>query len=147
MSKFLSIFLLTGTTSTAMVALAQQAMLKVNPVPIQQTSTASRQQMYTSYCAACHGTNGTGNGPAASALKVPPTDLTMLSRKNGGVLPANHLNAVLKFGVENPAHGSAEMPTWGNMMLSLHKGSANPDVQVRQRIANLTEYLRTIQKE
>ena len=146
MSRFFSLILLTGVASTAMVTLAQQGTLKVHRVPIQQTSAASGQQMYASYCASCHGANGTGNGPAATAPKVPPTDLTTLSKKNGGEFPANHLNSVFKFGVENSAHGSAEMPVWGNLLLSLHKGSANPDAEVHQRVANLTEYLRTIQK-
>lgn len=146
MSKFHSVVLFAGVTSVALFALAQQTTPKVSSVPIQQTSVASGQQMYATYCASCHGAKGTGNGPTAAALKIPPTDLTVLSQKNGGVFPANHVASVLQFGVENPAHGSADMPIWGNLMLSLHKGSANPDVQVQQRITNLTEYLKKIQK-
>ena len=146
MRKFVSLSLLTAVTSTAMVAFAQQGTLKVHPVHIRETSAASGRQMYVSYCASCHGMNGTGNGPASPALKVPPADLTSLTRKNSGEFPAIHLNSVLKFGVENPAHGSAEMPVWGNLLPSLNKGGANPEAQAQLRIANLTEYLRTIQK-
>src|ERR1019366_10393602 len=102
--------------------------------PIQQTSAASGQQMYVTYCAVCHGADGRGNGPAARALKAPPADLTTLSQRNGGVFPENHVNSVLQFGSENPAHGSADMPIWGDLMLTLHAGSSNPDGQVRQRI-------------
>ncbi|MBZ5572099.1 MAG: cytochrome c [Acidobacteriia bacterium] len=47
-------------------------------------SPASGQQMYSAYCAVCHGNDGKGGGPAAEALKVPPPDLTVLARKNGG---------------------------------------------------------------
>jgi hypothetical protein len=41
------------------------------------TNAASGQEMYTNYCAVCHGTDGKGGGPA-SALKAPadPTTLT-----------------------------------------------------------------------
>ena len=146
MSKFHSIALLAGVTSAALFAVAQQAVPKVSPVPIQQTSAVSGQQMYTTYCASCHGAKGTGNGPAASALKIPPTDLTVLSQKNGGVFPGNHVASVLQFGVENSAHGSPDMPIWGNLMLSLHKGSAHPEVEVNMRITNLTGYLKQIQR-
>jgi mono/diheme cytochrome c family protein len=146
MSRFVSVALMAGLTSAALFGMAQQAKPKVSDVPIQQTSAASGQQMYVTYCAVCHGGDGKGNGPAAQAMKVPPVDLTTLSQKNGGVFPTNHVNSVLQFGVENPAHGSADMPIWGDLMLTLHAGSSNPDVQVHQRIANLTDYLKKIQK-
>lgn len=146
MSKLISIALTAGLVSAAMLGISQQPATNIKSVPIQQTSAASGQQMYSTYCATCHGTEGRGNGPAATALKVPPVDLTMLSQKNGGVFPANHVNSVLQFGVENPAHGSASMPIWGDLMLTLHAGSSNPDVQVHQRIVNLTDYLKKIQK-
>ena len=146
MSKFHSIALLAGVTSAARFALAEQAVPKVSPVPIQQTSAVSGQQMYRTYCASCRGAKGTGNGPAAAALKIPPTDLTLLSQKNGGVFPSSHVASVLQFGVENPAHGSPEIPIWGNLMLSLHKGNAHPEVDVNMRITNLTDYLKKIQR-
>jgi mono/diheme cytochrome c family protein len=146
MSRFVSLTLMAGLASTTLFGIAQQAAPKINNVPIQQTSVASGPQMYATYCATCHGQDGKGNGPAAKALKIPPVDLTTLSQKNGGVFPSNHVNSVLQFGVENPAHGSASMPIWGNLMLTLHAGSSNPDVQVHQRIINLTDYLKKIQK-
>ena len=42
---------------------------------VKPTSPASGQEMYKAYCAVCHGTDGKGGGPAASALKVPPPTL------------------------------------------------------------------------
>ena len=51
----------------------------IQHVPVKAVSPASGKEMYMSYCAVCHGTDGKGGGPAASALKVPPTDLTLLS--------------------------------------------------------------------
>ena len=59
----------------------------IQHAPIKATSPASGGEMYKTYCAVCHGTDGKGGGPAASALKVPPTDLTQLSKKNGGKYP------------------------------------------------------------
>ena len=60
----------------------------IQHVTVKPTSAASGKEMYTSYCAVCHGTDGKGGGPAASALKTPPADLTLLSKNNGGKYPA-----------------------------------------------------------
>jgi len=58
----------------------------VNQLPIKRTSWASGQQMYHEYCAACHGENGAGGGPAASACTVKPADLTKLAAIPGSKL-------------------------------------------------------------
>ena len=148
MSKYFSILLLAGISSAAVVAVAQQPAPKpkLKEVPIQQTSPVSGSQMYTTYCAVCHGPDGKGAGPASSALKYHPTDLTALSHNNGGKFPSDHVNAVLKFGVENPAHGTPDMPIWGDLMSGLHAGSKSSAPLVTQRISNLIDYLKTIQK-
>ncbi len=108
-----------------------------------QTSPASGKEMYNAYCASCHGTSGTGNGPAASALKAVPTDLTLLNKNNGGKFPFNHVYQSIKDSSSTPAHGSAEMPVWGPVFLRL---SGSHDAQVQQRIENLTKYIESIQK-
>lgn len=53
----------------------------IKHVSVKPTSAASGQEMFTSYCAVCHGTDGKGSGPAASALKVSPSDLTTLAKR------------------------------------------------------------------
>jgi mono/diheme cytochrome c family protein len=146
MPKQLIALVLVGILSATSHGIAQQATPKVKNVPVQQTSAASGQQMYTTYCAACHGADGRGNGPAAPAMKVPPVDLTALSKRNGGAFPSAHVSAVLQFGVENPAHGSADMPVWGDLMQTLHSGSRDSSAAVHQRISNLVDYLKQIQK-
>ncbi|HEX3661050.1 MAG TPA: c-type cytochrome [Acidobacteriaceae bacterium] len=131
--------------ATAAFGIAQTTQIK--EVPIKPTSAASGQQMYTTYCAVCHGVDGRGNGPAASAMKTPPTDLTTLAKDNGGRFPDTHIATVLQFGMETTAHGSQDMPIWGNALRSLAKGSALPGAQEHQRIANLAEYLKTLQQQ
>jgi mono/diheme cytochrome c family protein len=145
MFKYFAAILMVGC-STAFLGTAQQPVVKVKSVPIQETQVASGAQMYTAYCAACHGAKGVGDGPAVAALKIPPTDLTTLSKKNNGTFPANHVASVLRFGIENPAHGSPEMPVWGDLMKSLRPQTQDTDSQVRLRISNLTDYLKQIQK-
>jgi mono/diheme cytochrome c family protein len=146
MSRFTTAALLMAAFATASIAAsAQQATPKFKTTAIERTSVTSGPQMYTTYCAVCHGVNGTGNGPAAQALKTPPANLTALSQKNGGSFPANHVSSVLKFGVENPAHGSAEMPSWRDAMSSLHSSRDNESL-LHLRILNLTNYLKQMQK-
>jgi mono/diheme cytochrome c family protein len=114
----------------------------VKQTAIQQTSAASGKEMYTQYCAPCHGTDGKGTGPAASAMKAPPTDLTQLAKKHDGKYPADHVAAVLRFGSGPGAHGSADMPVWGPLFKSLDKFH---DTTVQQRVSNLVAYIETLQ--
>jgi mono/diheme cytochrome c family protein len=83
---------------------------EIKHVPARPISPVSGQQMYTAYCAVCHGLGGTGNGPAAEALKVPPPDLTTLAKKNGGQYPSDHVRSAIEGDLRLPAHGSKEMP-------------------------------------
>jgi len=52
---------------------------EVKKTPIKQTSAASGNEMFAQYCTPCHGAEGKGNGPAASAMKARATDLTQLA--------------------------------------------------------------------
>jgi mono/diheme cytochrome c family protein len=114
----------------------------VKHVPIQSTSPVSGKEMYTSYCAVCHGTDGKGGGPAASALKVPPTDLTLLSKNNGGKYPALKVTSAIHGEGGLPAHGSKEMPVWGALFFNMSGGHEG---EVQQRVANLTKYIEGLQ--
>jgi len=109
---------------------------------IKPTSPASGKEMYTTYCAVCHGTDGKGGGPAASALKVPPTDLTLLSKNNGGKYPALKVTSAIRNESDLPAHGSKEMPVWGSLFWSMSRGHEG---EVQQRVANLTKYIESLQ--
>src|ERR1700692_3174661 len=99
--------LLLGTMT---VAVSAQTIVKKGPPPV--TSPANGAEMYTAYCAACHGANGKGDGPAAVALKVPPTDLTQLSAKNNGKFPTSEVYTAIKGDTAMPvaAHGTKDMP-------------------------------------
>ncbi len=122
---------------------AQQSTTKVN-IRVNRTPAYSGKQMYTSYCASCHGFDGRGNGPVAAALKVAPSDLTVLSKDHNGKFPSTHVMAVLEFGTETPAHGTAEMPIWGPIFGDMDRGSTTHDVQTL-RVSNLTRYVETLQ--
>jgi mono/diheme cytochrome c family protein len=111
-------------------------------IPVEKVSATNGKQMYSSYCAPCHGTDGRGNGPVAGSLKSQPTDLTALAKMHNGKYPDTHVVAVLQFGSTTPAHGTAEMPVWGPLLGKI----SNVQSQERQlRITNLSRYLETIQ--
>jgi mono/diheme cytochrome c family protein len=133
----------------ALLAVAQQAQPPtqesekvIKHVPMKATSPASGEEMYLNYCAVCHGKDGKGGGPAASALKVPPTDLTTLAAKDGGKYPALHVSSVIRGEANLPAHGSKEMPVWGPLFWRMSQGHEG---EVQQRIANLNSYIESLQ--
>ena len=117
----------------------------VKKVPITQSDPASGKQMYTDYCAVCHGLTGKGDGPAAPALKTPVTDLTLLAKKNRGSYPTAYVEDVLDFGKSTAAHGSKDMPVWGPLFRSLHSGSTIAPAIAMQRIHNVNAYVESLQ--
>ena len=129
----------------AMMVWAQdQPKKEIKHVPLQPTSPASGEEMYKTYCAVCHGVTGKGNGPAADALKVPPSNLTTLAKRNGGKYPAIKVAAIIRGEEVLAAHGSKEMPIWGNLFWSISGGH---EAEVQQRVANLNKYMEALQKE
>ncbi len=111
---------------------------------IKPTSSASGKEMYTAYCAVCHGADGKGGGPAASALKVAPTDLAQLSKNNGGKFPAMKVTSAIRGDEDVTAHGSKEMPVWGPLFWNMSHGHQG---EVQQRVANLTAYIESLQEK
>ena len=88
---------------------------------------------YLSSCAACHGEDAKGNGVLSPVLKTPTADLTTLARRNGGVFPIAAVNEIIDGQTLIAAHGTREMPIWGF------------DVMVRNRIAEIIDYLNRVQ--
>ena len=111
-------------------------------IEVNKTNPTDGKQMFTSYCAPCHGANARGNGPAASALKQPPTDLTGLAKANHGKYPDTHVVSVMRFGTDVNAHGSAGMPVWGEIFGKMSK--TNPQ-ETDLRTTNVSRYLETLQ--
>ena len=114
-----------------------------NQAQFPPTYVPSGQQIYQQFCAACHGMDAKGNGPAASRLKTPPPDLTTLAKRNMGKFPYDYVAGVLRFGPGPSSHGSSDMPTWGPIFQIVDK---NNEQAVRQRIKNLSAYLASLQE-
>jgi mono/diheme cytochrome c family protein len=121
---------------------AAQGKPKVERTPVQPTSATDAAGMFQSYCAACHGKEGKGNGPAAKALTKTPADLTQLSAKNGGKFPEIEVSRYIEGADEVPAHGNRDMPVWGDLLRYAGGGRG----LIPLRVKALTEYIKTLQK-
>ena len=93
---------------------------------------AEGERMYKSYCASCHGVDGSGNGPAASALKQQPPDLRRIQAKLGR-FPTENIRKRISGEPRLPVHGSKEMPVWGMILR-------------RSDINSLVAYVESIQR-
>lgn len=108
---------------------------------------------YMDKCAVCHGMSGKGDGGAIDILKTAPTDLTQLSKKNGGVFPVERVAAIIDGRQAVKGHGTQDMPIWGREYLKEtvkadeHFGPMpyNMEMYVRSRILALIDYLNRIQ--
>lgn len=98
--------------------------------------------MYKQYCAACHGADGKGRGPAAPTQRRRVPDLTTIAKRHVGKFPYDYVVSVLRFGPGLSAHGSAEMPVWGPIFRYIENYN---EAAVRQRIKNLCDYIESIQ--
>jgi len=121
---------------------AAQDQPQIKHAPAAQTSSASGKEMFMAYCAACHGKDAKGDGPAAAALKQAPADLTMLAKTSGGKYPALKVTSVLRGEANLVAHGTQDMPVWGPVFWKMSQGH---EAEMQQRIANLNHYIESLQ--
>lgn len=101
------------------------------------------KDLFTTHCVACHGASGKGDGPAGSALKIPPADLTQISARRGNSFPRAKIAKIID-GESRAiaAHGSRQMPVWGKLF---RRGK--PDAEARMQVFALSAYLESIQSD
>ena len=134
--------ILLGVTLVTAIGIAHpQQKREQKPVPT-QASVATGKETFLKYCASCHGDTGTGDGPTASALKPPPSDLTTISKRHEGKYPAGYVGAVLKFGRSLASHGSEEMPVWGSRFKELDPVH---DPTGQQHVDDVVAYIASLQ--
>jgi mono/diheme cytochrome c family protein len=97
---------------------------------------------YQSSCAACHGIDAKGGGPVSKELKTPPTDLTVLAKRNNGVFPSDRVFQIID--ERSPtigSHGTREMPIWG------YRFGPPQAYRLKNRMLAVVEYLKRIQEK
>jgi len=110
---------------------------------------------YLNKCAICHGQSGKGDGGMMDLLKKAPSDLTMLSKKNGGVFPFDRVFAVIDGREVVKSHGDRDMPIWGRDYSADTVRAAeyfvdvpyDMEIYVRARILALIDYLNRLQSK
>jgi mono/diheme cytochrome c family protein len=121
----------------AVLAVAQPAMAAGDDV-------ADGHRYFVRYCASCHGTDGLGDGPVAKSLATPPANLRKLGDKYGMPLPAHRIAEIIDGRDTARAHGSHEMPVWGEKLYELGHGEKG-ETGIGDVIAKIIAYLNTIQ--
>jgi mono/diheme cytochrome c family protein len=127
------------------------ALLLAAPAAAQEIEPGDAREgaeIFATYCAACHGIEGRGDGRMAPILTVLPPDLTQLQKGNGGVFPVSAV--VFQIDGRDPvlAHG-ADMPIFGEFFqgfdIALQSETGQP-IMTSKPIADVVAYLREIQE-
>lgn len=137
--------LVTAIGSFAIMAGSPLSARAEDPAKSDSMLNESGRKLFETHCVACHGFNGTGNGPVASALTPKPADLTSLMKRHGSSFSWGDIAKYIDGRTEVPAHGKREMPVWGKV---LHAASTNEmlrEEEIHGDLAALIQYLKSIQ--
>ena len=136
-----------GTLLVVTTALSLNTVRGQNPAtrPDRSASPAvDGAKIFRDNCAACHGLDGKGHGPAAGALRHAPPDLSLIAQHHGGRFPADKVKTVIAGQEQSPAaHGSREMPVWGPVFHGVEWDQDLGEV----RLDNITRYLQSMQQK
>lgn len=113
-----------------------------------RANIAAGKELFHQHCSVCHGVDAKGNGSIydptksiGSERRVPPADLTLLSERNAGKFPADRVRDSIYSKGSIPAHGTPDMPAWGDVFYS---EKSNPKL-LEKRVRDLTAYIKSIQ--
>ena len=112
----------------------------VTRVPPAQEGRAA----YERACASCHGLDARGGGPVAPALRIAPSDLTLLAAREGGTFPRDAVVAVVTGARDVTAHGPREMPVW-SVRFGPGVGGV-PAAYAQRRLDLLVDYVAAFQR-
>lgn len=108
----------------------------------------SGAMLFADQCAACHGADARGNGPAAEGLPVAPADLTRISARNGGSFPRDYVMSTID-GYARGQHGAQVMPEFGAGDMGptvVTDGGEGNGIPVPVNLLALADYLESIQE-
>ncbi len=98
---------------------------------------------FRTYCAACHGADGKGEGPRAASLRFHPADLTLIAIRHGGSFPAEEVYRIVDGRKPVRGHGGPDMPVWGDVFRDPDTGYG--EAAVKEKIRSVVDYVRTLQ--
>ena len=130
---------------------AQLSILLLGPPFIVSNSLAQSkgENDYLATCAPCHGKTGQGNGQVKTVLPgLNPADLTTLSERNGGQFPSDEVYRAIDGRDQILGHEKRRMPMWGlNFQKEDEEFTPLSEAEVKRRISDLVDYIRTLQRK
>ena len=123
--------------------------LLATPVCAAEPDTLIGSELFTEFCAPCHGESAVGDGPMAKVLSVPPPDLTRLRELNDQVFPV--FRVVRQIDGRDPmlAHGG-DMPLFGEIFdfpdAAIAAETGQPIITA-QSIVDIVGWLMSIQSD
>ena len=128
--------------------LVAAALAVVTPARAAEPTVADVGKGYfEQYCSSCHGPGGKGDGGFVPYLKVPPPDLTTIAKRNGGTFPETKVAEIIDGRRRLAAHGTADMPIWGQRFAAAAPGPQGELASSRGQIILFVAYLRSIQQK
>lgn len=103
--------------------------------------------LYDKNCASCHGVTGKGDGTLAKLMTPKPTDLTQLAKKAGGKFPMIEVLGQIDGTLYIAAHGTSEMPVWGDKFTAETTAGVEDHAMVRGKLLLVTQYVASIQEK
>jgi mono/diheme cytochrome c family protein len=112
------------------------AQTRIEYVYAQRVLPVDGSNLYQHYCAACHGEEGHGNGPASRLVKSPVPDLTLIIVRDNGFDPV-HVQKHIE-----GAYAVDPMPDWHSVLRTTY----DSDAMERLIARNLTVHVQGLQK-
>lgn len=109
---------------------------------------AAGKREFRHSCVVCHGLTGRGESvmTTLNLLAIKPPDLRQLRKRNKGEFPFWQTYGVIDGRQEILAHGSRDMPIWGDVFIRQEDGAITDDARAIGRILQLLYYLESIQQ-
>lgn len=134
---------LVGALLAPMVAARADAQTATPPPADVMRQRVTGGEVFRIYCASCHGPSGRGDGPLASSMRRKPSDLTEITKRNGGQYPSELVFRTIDGRQPVRGHGGPDMPVWGDAFAK--SGDGGSATSIRETIESLVGFIQSLQ--
>ena len=117
-------------------------------VAVTAFAQAPASKDYLENCAECHGADGKGAQPEKRAVRgYVSTDLTQISKRNGGEFPRQKVYDAIDGRTRIAAHFRGDMPRWGARYRVDKNDHSKTEQEVHDRISGLVDFIESMQEK